>query len=244
MNTTASRYTTLTVICMTLSALAALLLVIGPIGTREALFHFRIGLLLMSVAFVLGGIMVIANAILALLPRQRPARQGYVLGLAMALIPALAAVNILGASAGLPMIHDISTDIADPPEFRAALALRGDDSNPLQRDRELDRQQQEAYPNIRPIIVNQPAEQSFEQARAIAAELGWDVHHKDLQSGLIEATFTSKWFGFVDDVVIRVRDHVSGGTQIDLRSVSRVGKGDLGANAARISEFSARFIEP
>ena len=50
----------------------------------------------------------------------------------------------------------------------------------------------------------------------------------------------SFWFGFVDDIVIRVRATESG-SEVDLRSVSRVGRSDLGANAARIEAFAEKF---
>ena len=68
------------------------------------------------------------------------------------------------------------------------------------------------------------------------ASLGWEIVSVSENEGRIEATATTFWFGFKDDVVIRVRED-SGGTRIDLRSVSRVGGGDLGANAARIRAF-------
>ncbi|HQX74726.1 MAG TPA: DUF1499 domain-containing protein, partial [Thermoflexales bacterium] len=73
-----------------------------------------------------------------------------------------------------------------------------------------------------------------------ARSLGWQIHHTDAARGMLEASETTFWFGFTDDIVIRVRPHHEG-SRIDLRSVSRVGRGDLGANARRILRFSTVF---
>lgn len=221
--------------------IALLLLALGPLGTRENLFHFRTGLLVTVAAFALGAISMVAADIMLLFPRFRGQRLKLALISGLGLIPTAVAVVVLGSSSGLPMIHDISTDTQDPPAFRAALALRGDDSNPLQRSAEVDSLQREAYADIEPLMTSKSPAEAFERAIAVSKELGWVVHNTEQASGIIEATYTSAWFGFVDDIVIRIRPHMSGNTQIDLRSVSRVGKGDLGANAKRIRAFIQRF---
>ena len=75
-----------------------------------------------------------------------------------------------------------------------------------------------------------------ERAAAIARDLGWEVVNEDPSQGIVEATDTTFWFGFKDDVAVRVRADGQG-SRVDVRSVSRVGQGDLGANAQRIGEF-------
>jgi uncharacterized protein (DUF1499 family) len=59
--------------------------------------------------------------------------------------------------------------------------------------------------------------------------------------GRIDAVARSLLFRFPDDITIRLRAGV-GETRIDLRSASRVGRHDFGANARHIRDF-AREIE-
>jgi uncharacterized protein (DUF1499 family) len=68
----------------------------------------------------------------------------------------------------------------------------------------------------------------------------WEVVAADAAAGRIEATATTPWFGFRDDIVVRIVP-ADGGSRVDVRSVSRVGKGDLGVNARRIREFLGRL---
>ena len=70
--------------------------------------------------------------------------------------------------------------------------------------------------------------------------MDWEIVNSDRRAGIVESTATTFWFGFKDDVVIRIRA-ANGTSLIDLRSVSRVGMSDLGANAARITRFLAEF---
>jgi uncharacterized protein (DUF1499 family) len=79
---------------------------------------------------------------------------------------------------------------------------------------------------------------AFDRAVAAAKAMGWDIVASDPAGGRIEATDTTFWFGFKDDVVVRVTPQPAG-SRVDVRSLSRVGGGDLGANAARIRAFLA-----
>ena len=83
---------------------------------------------------------------------------------------------------------------------------------------------------------------AFEIAQALAREQGWWVGSVNASTGVIEATTRSFWFGFTDDIVVRVLPDGSG-SRIDMRSVSRVGRSDLGANAGRIRRFQAQLRE-
>lgn len=150
--------------------------------------------------------------------------------------------------ATLPAIHDITTDLADPPQF-SALPLRednwdnipgADDSdmqgmNPRQRWATL---HQDAYPDVRSVRIDEPVADVIEKARRLAEDRGWDVASIDPAAGHLEATATISLFRFKDDVVIRARAADNGDASIiDMRSVSRVGIHDLGANADRVREF-------
>ena len=98
--------------------------------------------------------------------------------------------------------------------------------------------QQQAYPDIVPLLLNVPPGRAFERALAAAKAKGWDIVASDPAGGRIEATDTTFWFGFKDDVVVRVTP-LPTGSRVDARSLSRVGVGDVGANAARVRAFLA-----
>lgn len=92
------------------------------------------------------------------------------------------------------------------------------------------------YPQIDTVTVSAPPGEVYEAAIALVEARGWETVTADREAGRIEATETSTWFGFRDDVAIRIRP-ADGGSEVDIRSVSRVGLSDLGANAKRVSEF-------
>src|SRR5262249_40410439 len=96
--------------------------------------------------------------------------------------------------------------------------------------------QRQGYPHLAPITVQSTPDQTFDRALAVAQAQGWDIVTADKSSGRIEATDTTRWFGFVDDVAVRLTPWGTG-TRVDVRSVSRTGVGDAGRNAARIRQF-------
>jgi len=132
-----------------------------------------------------------------------------------------------------PVIHDVTTDLEDSLQFPPEVPER---ANEHPREDVL-AAQREGYPDVQPLIVPEPPAESFARAQSVAGSLpNWQVLAADPQQGLIRATATSQLFAFVDDVVIRVRPEGTG-SRIDLRSRSRMGEGDLGANAARVRLF-------
>ncbi len=140
----------------------------------------------------------------------------------------------------LPRIHDITTDTEDPPRFTAVLLLRKNAHNsPEYGGPRIAEQQHAAYPDIRPLLVTMPKAQAFDHALAIARSLGWLIVDANPGEGRIEATDTTFWFGFKDDVVVRVTA-APGGSRVDVRSESRVGLSDIGTNAARIRSFLSK----
>jgi len=140
-------------------------------------------------------------------------------------------------------IHDISTDIIDPPEFVAVAELRGPDDNPVEyAGAETAEMQTNAYPDIETIVLLDPRSFVYEMALQVVHDMGWELVDSSLTEGRIEATATTPYVGFKDDVVIRVRA-ARAETLVDVRSKSRVGRGDMGANAARIREFRENLIE-
>jgi uncharacterized protein (DUF1499 family) len=136
----------------------------------------------------------------------------------------------------VPPIHDITTDLDNPPSFQAVVPLRADAPNTLDRPPLLAVQQREGYPDIQPVTLPLPPDRVFNRALDVAQRMGWEVVGSDQQAGRVEATATTRWFGFKDDVVVRVTAWGSG-SRVDVRSVSRVGRSDVGTNARRIRDF-------
>ena len=214
-----------------------LLLVAGP-GTRLELWDFGFGFTLMRWALYLGAGAAALALVLALIPRTRRGNLGalaltVVIGLGTAAVPLLQVQQVRS----LPYIHDITTDTLNPPEFIAVVPLRADAPNPVEYGGEdIASQQREAYPDIVSFITDAYPTIVFDHALAVVETLGWDLVDSDPNSGRIEATDTTFWFGFKDDVVIRIQGS-DGGSVVDVRSKSRVGRSDVGTNAARIRRF-------
>jgi uncharacterized protein (DUF1499 family) len=139
----------------------------------------------------------------------------------------------------VPAIHDITTDTIQPPPFLAILPLRAGALNPVDYGGPaVAATQQQAYPDIGPLLLDVAPGRAFDRALAAAKAKGWEIVASDPAGGRIEATDTTFWFGFKDDIVVRVTP-LPTGSRVDARSLSRVGGGDLGANAARIRTFLA-----
>jgi uncharacterized protein (DUF1499 family) len=136
----------------------------------------------------------------------------------------------------LPSIHDITTDLENPPTFEAILAKRVDAPNRLDRTPQLSLLQKEGYPDLAPVTLPTAPATAFDRALRVAQSRGWEIVTADKSSGRIEATDTTRWFGFTDDVVVRLTPW-GAGTRVDIRSTARAGAGDLGRNAGRIREF-------
>jgi uncharacterized protein (DUF1499 family) len=182
---------------------------------------------------------VVSGAALILAP-LRGQRRGMFRGLA-GLVVGLITVGVPGyylyTARSVPPIHDITTDTENPPAFEALLAQRADAPNPAAYGGPaVAAQQRAAYPDIAPADDPIAPEAAFEAALAAARAMGWDVVAADQAAGRIEATDRTFWFGFIDDIVIRVRP-TDAGSRIDVRSVSRVGVGDIGTNAARVRAY-------
>lgn len=230
------KYVSLLLVLAALVA-AGMLLVAGP-GARLDFWDFRFGFTLMRWAVYVGAGTAALALLFALIP---PTRRGQFLKLATALVIGLAVAAVpylqLREARSVPPIHDISTDTANPPEFVAIAPLRADAPNPVEYPGEdVAQQQREAYPDLTSFTTDVYPAILFEHAVATARNLGWEVVAAEPDAGRIEATDTTFWFGFKDDVVIRIQSS-NGGSLVDVRSKSRVGMSDVGANAARIRGF-------
>lgn len=235
-----SRPSRLAVFVALLALAAAAVALLSSFGTRWEWWHFRTGFTMLRWAAYSG----IAVALLSLvaLYRTRPGAppRGFPLAL-FALILALATFvvpwQVQRMGQRLPPIHDITTAPENPPEFVAIAPLRSDAPNPTEYGGpDIAAQQREAYPDIQPLHLTVAPQQAFDTALAAAREMGWSIVDADSAALRIEAVDETFWYGFKDDIVVRLSP-ADGGSVLDARSVSRVGRGDLGVNARRIRAY-------
>jgi uncharacterized protein (DUF1499 family) len=181
--------------------------------------------------------------VLAPLRGQRRGMFRALAGLAIGLIVVGVPWSYLRTARSVPPIHDITTDPLEPPAFQAILPLRADAPNPAEYGgAKLAAQQREAYPDLASLVIAPPPERAFDAALAAALEMDWQIVAAVEAAGRIEASDRTLWFGFIDDVVVRIRPEGTG-SRIDVRSTSRVGLGDVGKNAARIRAYLAELRE-
>ena len=221
---------------------AAVALSAGP-GYRMQLWSLSDGFTLLrratfgAIAGAVVALLVLGLTWLARVPRGRViAAAALVLNLLVAAPPLV----LYRQAQGLPKIHDISTDTADPPAFVAVLPLRQGARNPVEYRADTAAQQRIGYPDIAPLRLDVPPAEAFARAERAARAMGWEVVAVVPSALRIEATATTLLFGFKDDVVIRIRPQGQG-SLVDVRSLSRIGGSDVGANAARIRSFLGKL---
>lgn len=241
-------------IALALAVFLPIFLMVAALGTKFGLWSWQSGLgatrnIGMKLIFATLGM-----GILALLATVfiKP-RKGWWIAVLAIILPA--AFMAKGASVkktadSLPFIHDVSTDTQNPPTFSDVItseraAVKGVNTleyigkkTPDFRGGELvSVLQVKAYPTLRPLVVAAEPDVAFDQALAAVKSMGWKVAYSNLDAGQIDATATTFWYGFKDDVTVRIQPSEGGGSLVDVRSISRVGGSDLGANAARVEAF-------
>ena len=238
----ARRAASLTIAALALAVLSALCVALSGPGHRFGILGMRWALGLFALAG-LGGLAagVLAVWAIALAHAARVWRS--VAGSALALLVALAAAAPLLAmvrgGATTPLIHDITTDTDSPPPFVALQSLRATSENgAAYGGPAVAAQQKRGYPDLAPLVLSLPPKQAFARVEAAARALGWRIVATSPADGRLEASDFTRWFGFTDDIVVRVKATPSG-SRIDVRSASRAGRSDLGVNARRIRAFVA-----
>ena len=220
------------------AAAALALLASGP-GYRFDLWPFRTGIGLVRWSGYLG----VAGMLLAIAGLAVPRLRARSLAVALVVSGAVAATTGYWAqrAATLPRIHDISTDTENPPQLAATLLLRSAAENSaVYGGAALAAEQKRAYPDIAPLLLPEPPRAAFERVQRAAGEMGWRIVAADPPGGRLEAIDRTLWFGFQDDIVVRI-SAAEGGSRVDVRSVSRVGRSDIGTNARRVRSFLARL---
>jgi hypothetical protein len=235
----------------------ALFALAAPMGVWLGMWNFSQGFGMLRgaqpfVAWITYGCIAITLLLLALGRQARLEKLSRMLSIAGAATLAAAIAWYIpqsylpGEGQTIPPIHDISTDLVNPPAFVDVLPLRGENSNPTvygtgnrnMTPEEHAQRQTEAYPDVVTQVFNEPPSAVFERARAAVDTLGWDLVASAPEQGRIEATDTTFWFRFKDDIVIRITETPEG-SLLDARSTSRVGVSDVGKNAARLRAFFA-----
>ncbi len=204
-----------------------------------ALGIFRYGFYIAAAAIALA---------LATLAPTRPGdrRRGFlaaVLALVVGIGAAWAPLSWLMVAYRAPSLNDITTDTEDPPKLVATRQMRQGATNaPAYPGESAATLQHTVYPDLTPIRLGVPADEAFARAARAAAAMGWNGVARAPADGRIEAVATSPWFGFQDDISIRIRADGASASRIDIRSKSRTGESDLGVNADRIRAFAKRLL--
>jgi uncharacterized protein (DUF1499 family) len=243
----------MTKLALVVGILAIVLLAIAGPGYRlrllpllPALLGAAIGFLLFIVTFIVGAIGLVAGR------RQGVSRsRATVAVIALSLVITIIAGFWISRGRGSPPIHDVTTDLSDPPIFKDVVPLRlaSGAVNPVEYQRvqsimghelNVSDAQRTAYPDIQPLVLPYPTARAVQLAQQVAKDMGWDIVAVVPAEGRVEATDTTRYFGFKDDVVVRVTPE-STGSRIDVRSESRVGGGDAGTNARRVRAYLGRL---
>ena len=220
----------MSVIAILLVALAGPLYKFGVVELGTAFAGFKFGLF--------AGIAALVLLAIQLLFKRNTASLGSALASAVLAVAAIAVpLGMMNTAKNVPPIHDISTDLVNPPEFVTIAPLRADAPNPVAyAGAEVAEQQRTAYPDLQTMTYTQSKSELIEAFKQAIENLGWELVNVDADKGIIEATDTTAWFGFKDDVVVRITDNENE-RLVDIRSKSRIGGSDLGKNAARVHKL-------
>lgn len=229
---------------LALALLCVLAVMFSGFGHRFGWWHYRFAFSILGwaaySALVIAGVSLALAAVVAWYRIWRPFALA-LLAVAMTLGTAAVPWSYLRVARAVPPIHDISTDTQDPPPFVAVLPLRASSPNAsAYGGTAIAEQQRRAYPDIVPLQSSLAPARIFPLVEAVARSLNWEIVAVAPEEGRLEATDTTFWYGFKDDIVVRVARERSG-SRIDVRSVSRAGRSDLGVNAARVRSFLQRL---
>jgi hypothetical protein len=235
-----------------LSIGAVAIALIASLGSGQGAWHFGAAFTILRYAFfaaIAGALLALVGAFLA----RRKHQPALLWPNVVALVIALGFLVYLGSqiitARTVPAIHDVSTNLDDMPQF-TKLTVREDnldkipdmgrpelaEMDPESRWKAIHR---EAYDDIKTIRLPESPADVIRNAERLARERGWEIAKVDTAAGILEATATTTFFRFKDDVIVRARPYpeVKGGSYVDMRSISRVGGSDVGVNAERIRAF-------
>jgi uncharacterized protein (DUF1499 family) len=224
-----------------LGVFALILFVVGPV-----LAHFELVRPLAGfIAFALGGLLSVITTVIGLLALRGHNRSLVWRGLVPALVVTVIFLMRAVGGGNVPRINDITTDTANPPQFSAAQREPANFGRDLSYPGEtFATQQRQGYPDLAPLKLTDAPDVAFARVlRTARAMPSWTIARDDAGARVIEGNDTSWLFRFRDDFVIEVRP-ADGGSVVHMRSKSRDGRGDIGANAARIRRFFDALKSP
>lgn len=228
------------VLFFSVTLVATMSAIMAGLGSRWGWWSFRTGFAILKVA-AFGSVVAAGLSLIGLI---WSGLSGSRFGFALALISLVTSLTVAGTlwqwktkAQSFPRIHDISTDTDNPPLFNAILPLRKDAPNPSDYGgQDIAAKQRAGYPDIGPLMLPLAPGEAFQKALSAAINIGGEIIEANRNAGRIEATYTTYWFGFKDDMVVRITPEKTG-SRIDVRSASRVGVSDVGTNAKRIRRF-------
>jgi uncharacterized protein (DUF1499 family) len=217
-----------------IAVLGVVLFAVGPLAATLGIVPPMIGF----VAFALGGLLGLVSLVWGGIAAVRGRARWTAALLGFLVTAVFLAVAI--PTRAYPPYNDFTTDPDDPPAYVKAPHLPANEGRDMSYPGgAVTEVQRRAYPDLQPLVLPLPPPDAFARAIATMRTMpAWEITAADPASGLIEAVATSRLFRFQDDIVIRIRPQ-NGGSRIDMRSKSRDGRGDLGANANRIRAFFA-----
>jgi uncharacterized protein (DUF1499 family) len=223
-----------------LALTAGTLALLGLLGAHFGILAPLTGFYGFLLGALLGGSFTVLFSLLAVfLARGGRDPEGMRLslaGLAVGLGLLLVVFAAGSPGSGLPPINDITTDLDNPPEFASASVVPEYAGRDMSYPPDFVSQVRDAYPDLKPIRLTLSPEAAYVKALATATELGWDISAQSDARFVFDAREETHLFRFVDDITVRVVA-VGTGSKVDIRSKSRDGQGDVGANAARIRRF-------
>ena len=233
----------------TASIIFVLVLVSGPLGYKHG-FSLLIPSIISLLVGLLGVILVFLSSLVMLFVAIRykliSDRKVLLASLLVSIFPIIVIVPQALDGIREPQINDISTDTISPPSFNELLIRRRKANNKSSlNDHALSKEerikiQNRSYPELKTLSSPLDFESALLRSAMLLQQQGMDIITIDEDKGFIEAVDTSFWFGFKDDVVVRLKSH-SNRTEIDIRSASRIGLRDFGKNAARVRRFLNEF---
>ena len=233
----------------TASIIFVLVLVSGPLGYKHG-FSLLIPSIISLLVGLLGVLLVFLSSLVMLFVAIKykliSDRKVLLAGLLVSIFPIIVIVPQALDGISAPQINDISTDTISPPPFNKLLIRRRTANSKFSlNDHALSKEerikiQNHFYPELKALSSPLDFESALLRSATLLRQQGMDIITIDEDKGFIEAVDTSFWFGFKDDVVVRLKSH-SNRTEIDIRSASRIGLRDFGKNAARVRRFLDDF---
>ncbi len=233
--TTSKPLNKIVVVAFLLIVLSVLAAITAPLGSRFGYWDYTAAVTILTWAAYVGGSSALICLIGTFIARPGKDRRGFylsLLGLAIIIPTLLYLMYWKDAEENAPPIQDITTNTENPPEFWSAPNAR------VYGGPSVAAYQMESYPDIQPLLLPLPANKVFDLVVEVIKDKGWELLEPNRSEMHIEATETTFWFGFSDDVVIHITATDAGNSWVDMRSTSRFGSGgDGGTNANRIRSF-------